>query len=357
MLIWKQYLIGQFLKVFFLFICCFYGLYVIIDFANHSSFSSTLHGHVPLRDITLYYLYVFSSRAEILIPIALLIAFVKTVTTLNAQNELTALMASGIRIKALMQPFIVVSLICTGLIYTNEQFLLPHAQKKLHRIEALTKHQRHRNYLSVAVHHLALENRSTLLYQNYESDHERFFDVYWIPSVDSIYRMKYLYHNRPIPQGVLVDHFKRTSSGELLQNASYLEYPFPEIELNKELLYSAIFDPDALSLTSLIEEIKNFSPTQNEKESKVMTTLLWKLAIPWLCLIVVIGAAPSCVRFSRQIPLFFIYAFSLFSLIAFYMFIDAALVVSKRQVISPFVAIICPFLFAFSFLQYRFAKL
>jgi lipopolysaccharide export system permease protein len=330
---------------------------VIIDFASHTSISYYRQGQLHLQDIVLYYLYVFASRAEILLPIALLIAFVKTVCTLNTQNELIALMASGIKVKTLMRPFLIVSLFCTLLLYANEQFLLPEALKKLRRLEDSTKHQRSRNHPTVAVYHLVLEDRSTLLYQNYDKVNERFFDVFWIPSIDNIYRMKYLSHNQDIPLGSFVDHFTRSQSGELLQEASYLQRTFPEIQLNDELLHSAIFDPDILSFSGLTEQIKSFSLIQNEKESKVLTAFYWKLAIPWLCFITIIGAAPYCVHFSRQLPVFLIYACTLFSLIAFYMFIDAALVVSKRQVIPPFIAIICPFLTVFGFFQWRFAKL
>ena len=35
--IWEKYFFCEFIKIFFLFLCCFYGLYVLIDYASHTS--------------------------------------------------------------------------------------------------------------------------------------------------------------------------------------------------------------------------------------------------------------------------------------------------------------------------------
>lgn len=355
--IWERYFLEEFSKVFLLFLGCFYGLYVLIDYASHTNVSAYHHTQLSWQEVILYYLYVFASRAEILLPIALLIAFVKTVCTLNTQNELVALMASGIKSKTLMRPFLMMGLLCTLLLYANEQFLLPDALRKLRRLEDATKHQRSRNQLGMAVRHLILEDRSILLFQDYDTAHERFFDVYWIPTINDVYRMKFLSPYQTIPLGSYVDHLSRQPSGELLQIASYPELQLPAIQFNRELLQSTILDPDILSLTDLAHQIEGITPFRNEKESKVLTAFYWKLAVPWLCLLAIIAPAPSCVRFSRQLPIYLIYVCTLFGLIAFYMFVDAAQVVAKRQVIDPFWALIPPFIAIFTFFGWRFAKL
>ena len=356
MTIWERYFLKQFFKIFCLFLFCFYGLYILIDYASHTGALAHHHIQIHWNDIVRYYLFVFASRAEILLPIALLIAFVKTVCSLNAHQELVALMAGGIKLKTLMRPFLILGIFSVLLLYANEQFLLPDALKKLKRIEDATKHQKSRHAL-LAVHHTVLEDGSLLLFQDYDTNKERFFDVYWIQSIDSIYRIKYLSPYLTVPVGAFVEHIVRQLNGELLQETADEKLDFPNMKFSPELLQSTLLDPEALSLSELAQEKAQFFGNVNEKESKILTAFYWKLALPWLCLLAIIAPAPFCVRFSRQMPLFLIYVFALFGLIAFYMLMDASQVIAKRQVISPFWAILGPFLSTLSYFGWRYVKM
>lgn len=353
---WERYFLRQFCGLFFLFLFCFYGLYVLIDYASRTSALTSHHVHIPLYEMIRYYLFVFASRAEILLPLALLIAFVKTVCTLNSNQELVALMAGGINLKLLMRPFIAFGFICMLLMYANEQFLLPEALKKLRYLENSTKHQKSRRAAGISVHNILLDDGSLFLYQNYDKEKKSFYDSFWIQSIDNVYRIKLLSPSG-IPTGQLVDHLKRDNNGELVHIASYDQLEFPSMKFNQEILQSSILEPDILSLSELFTEASNVSSPLNEKESKIMTAFYWKLAMPWLCILAIIAPAPFCVRFSRQRPIFLIYVCTLFGLIMFYMILDAAQVVAKRQVMLPIFAICLPFFAAFTIFGWRFAKI
>ena len=355
--IWERYFLKQFIRMFFLFLFCFYGLYVLIDYASHTSALAHHQIQIPWYEVARYYLFVFASRAEILLPLSLVIAFVQTVCMLNSHQELVALMASGFNLKLLMRPFLLMGLLCVFLMYANEEFLLPEALRKLRRIEDATKHQRNRHTPRLAVNHVILEDGSLLIFQDYDTAKERFFDAYWIQSIDSIYRIKYLSPSPSIPVGFFVDHLVRQPTGELLQEVAYQELTFPAMQFNQELLHSTILEPDILSISELAMQAIEVSPELNEKESKILTAFYWKLIIPWLCLLAILAPAPFCVRFSRQLPIFLIYVCSLFGLIAFYMFMDAAQVVAKRQVLSPLWAICLPFFATFGFFGWRYVKM
>lgn len=357
MAIWERYFLRQFIRMFFLFLFCFYSLYVLIDYASHTSTLANHHIHIQWQEAMRYYFFVFASRAEILLPLALLIAFVHTSCTLNSQHELVAFMASGFSLKVLMRPFIMIGLLCVLLMYANEQFILPGALRKLRRMEDVNKNQKNRNASMLMAHHLILEDGSLLIFQDYDTARERFFDVYWIQSIDSIYRIKFLSPAIPNPIGYFVDHMVRQTSGELLQEAAYRELSFPSMKFNPDLLQSTIIDPDIFSMSELTAQKLEFSSNPTEKESKILTAFYWKLMMPWLCLLAIIAPAPFCAKFSRQLPLFLIYVCSLFGLIAFYMFMDAAQVVAKRQVIPPFWAICAPFLAAFAYFGWRFKRM
>jgi lipopolysaccharide export system permease protein len=353
---WERYFIGQFLTFFFFFLGCFYSLYVLIDYASHTSALPQNTTQIGWNDLIRYYLYIFASRSEILLPLALLIALIKTVTTLNSNHELVALMAGGISLKRLMRPFIVFSLAIVVLLYINEQFILPQALMKLRQIETHTKQKKQRASDGIAVHSLILENGTRLLFQSYDPIQANFFDVYWIESIDSIYRIKTLSH-AAIPVGHFVDHLVRQSTGELFQQTAYPTFLFPTIKFNREILQSTIFEPDMHSLTELADHYVKISPDLNERESKLLTAFYWKVLSPWLALLAIILPIPFCVRFSRQLPIFFIYVCCLFGLIGFYMLMDASQVIAKRQVLTPLYAIGFPFSLVFSFFGWRYLTL
>lgn len=207
--LWERYFLKEFAKIFFFFLFGFYGLYVLIDYASHTSSLAHHHVQIPFFELARYYLFIFSSRAEILIPLALLIAVCKTLISLNVHGELIALMASGFKLKTLLRPFLFAGFVAMILLYLNEQFLIPRALTKLRRIEDSTKHQRSRNSPKVAAHSMVLEDGSIFLFQSYDTAKEQFFDVYWIESLDSIYRIKYLAPELPHPTGYFVDHLTR----------------------------------------------------------------------------------------------------------------------------------------------------
>ncbi len=355
-MIWERYFYKEFIKIFFLFLFCFYGLYILIDYASHTGALPQNIVHMKVYELIRYYLYIFAAKAEILIPIALLIAFVKTVCTLNTNNELVALTSSGFNIKTLMRPFIIMGLLCTCLLFLNEQFLLPTALKKLRRIEDLTKHKRSRQDQSLTVKQVVLEDETLLLFQDYSPSKEQFFDVFWIQTIDNIYRIKYLSH-ASVPVGFFVDHLTRHPNGELLQTASYREFEFPDMHFNEKVLQSTILDPEILPLTELLTRYLEVSSERNEKESKLLTAFYWKMILPWLCLLVILAPAPFCIRFSRLMSVFLIYVMSLFGLLTFYMFLDATQIIAKRQVIAPVIAIGVPFIAAFGWAVIRFCRI
>lgn len=354
---WERYFLKEILKIFTLFLSCFYGLYILIDYASHTSALANHHTQIQLSELGRYYLFVFASRADILIPLALLLATIKNLCTLNTRQELVALMAGGFSLKMLLRPFLITACFCTLLLFLNEQYLLPPALKKLRRIEDANKHQRKRNNLPLSVRSITLEDGSLLLFQSYDSVKEQFFDVYWLRSFNDVYRIKFLSPYKTPPEGKYVDHLVRQKDGTLLQVESFVIHPFLAMRFNSEILQSTIQDADALSLTELWQQLPNTENPLSEKESRVLTAFYWKSTIPWLCLLAVLAPAPFCVYFSRQLPIFFIYICGIFGLIAFYMFMDAASVVAKRQVLHPLWAITFPFLGLFILAGWRFIKM
>src|SRR5262245_50908672 len=103
MKLWEKYVLREFLKVFFFFLFGFFFIYAIIDYSTH--IQDFVHGkNLPVLKILQYYLFQFVKRADILIPLALLISTIKVLCQLNIYRELVAFQSAGIAQKKLLRP-------------------------------------------------------------------------------------------------------------------------------------------------------------------------------------------------------------------------------------------------------------
>jgi len=357
--IWERYFVKEFFKVFFLFILSFYGLYVMIDYSNHSTSFHHHHSQFQWGEFITHYFGEFVKRAEVLIPFALLITTIRTLCNLNVHNELVALMANGMSLQKLMRPFVLIGIFFTVLLYVNTQFFLPNSLKSLRSLHE--SHTRAKKQLSPQpIQYLILEDHTRFIFQYYDSTTESFFDSYWIPSIDDVYRIQNLFPNSNstnIPSASFVEHLVRGQDGNLIQTESHITRLFPEIKFNKESLFNTITEIDEKSITELMEQMPEVKGELSEKESHLLTSLYYKLVMPWLCLLAVIGPAPYCLRFTRMLPVFYIYAFSIFGLVAFYLVMESAALIGEKQLFSPLLSIGIPFSAIFIFCLWKFIRL
>lgn len=355
--LWERYFFKELMKLFALFIGCFYVLYVLIDFSNRTTSFHTQH-YFQWQELFRYYYFEFIRRLDVILPFALMLATIKTLCALSVHNELVALMASGTGLKSLLRPFLIVGLFFTGIMYLNTEYLLPKASKGLKQIN--DRHTSLKNKLENRgfVEHMVLEDQTQILFQYYDDERQFFFDTYWIISPDEIYRIKYLYPHREVPVGKFVNYIARNQNDELVEQESFIEKQFPQIKFNQKKLQETLSLPEDLSISDLMKQLPQISTgASHEKEAQVIANFYYKMALPWLCLFAIIAPAPFCMRFTRALPIFMIYACSIFGLVSFYLTMDAALILAKRQVLEPFWAIWPPFTLFFAAFFYRFARL
>lgn len=354
---WELYFIKQSLKTFFLFIFCFFGLYVLIDYATHLHHFHQSKVEFQWKVVVFYYFFDFIKLLEVLIPFALLVSTIKTITTLNVHNELIALLASGVKLKRLLRPFIFLGLFFTAILYLNTEVFLPDALKKLKNFSQERQIAKTKNLGTKPVLHLSLEDGSTLLFQDFETNEKHFKDTYWIKSIDEIYRIKFLYPDKDIPEGHFVEHLKRDAQGNLINVTSYNLKTFPDMHFNKQTLFESMTTAEEQSYSDLKTKIPSFSDIKSEKQAQLVTSFYYKMAMPWLAFLAVIAPIPFCVYFTRNLPLFMIYAWSIFGLVAFYIIMNSAFVLGERQVLAPHMAIGIPFGLFMGTFGFRYCRL
>lgn len=354
---WERYFYRQLAKSSGLFLLIFYGLYVLIDYSSHLSGAHYHHSSLNLRDFFIQYACEFVIRAEILLPFALLIGTVFTLTAMNQRKELIALLASGYSLLRLMHPYIISACIGVAILYVNNEFLLPKALKRQSSFDQ--KHANHRKTLDhmVSAHHLALKDGSTIIYRTFDPLAKTLNEVYWISSNQEIWRMELLEPFTQTPKGILVDRFQKIGQNFVHTNA-FQEYSFPSMHFDQKKLSETFITPDQLPLSSLLLNAPSSKVAEeSEKAARSLTELYRKLSLPWLALLAVIGPATFCLKFTRQLPIFFIFAGNIFGMVAIYLLINALSVLGERQVLSPFTAVIIPMAFFISVFLYRFVQI
>jgi len=358
--IWKKYFFTELLKVMLLFLGCFYFIYILIDYASHTKIFQ--NEQIRFLDIFLYYLFQFTKRADILLSVALMISTIKVLTTSNMRLETVALTCGGIPLKKIIQPFLMVALACSALLYLNLQFLQPYSLSRIASFEDHFFKDRGKSHTKKPVNALVLEDNSLLIYQSFDQTCNAFFDVYWLKNKDHFYRIKWLFPYEKKPLGKYVDSLMRTNEGEIVKFASQEEIYFSEMCFDSKALYTAVHPPSMQSLTQLARQLggkQTFFGMHkiSDREAEAITYFYYKLTLPLVCLLAVIGPAPFCLRFSRNLPVFLIYALSLCVMVVFFTFVNSSVILGASQVIPPIIAISMPQTLFFLILGWNYAKL
>jgi len=354
-LIWERYFFREIIKVFILFLFVFYFLYSIMDYSTHMQ-DFIVDKQIQISDIFLYYANQFIKRADLLIPLALLIAAIKVLSTLNANRELVALQASGVKLKKLLSPFFLVACFCTCFNYFNGEYLLPNSLNYLDKFHYSHFKHMQKGRKREPVHVLFLKDNSKLIYQTYDKEKKVFFDVIWLSSSDDIWRIKYLQADLEKPIGQYVDHLKRNSQGFFEREESYNSLLFKQIQWDRNMPRKGYIPFENRSISELFRLLHHKKTASIYEAKEIMTRLCFKCVIPLLPFLVLIAITPFCIRYSRNLPIFFIYAFGLFGYISFFTLMDSAVILGENNVFPPLVAILTPFLGCAAGFGWKFIK-
>lgn len=334
--LWHRTLFSQAFQVFIFFILCFYALYVLIDYSVHAK--SFNQAHFSLHDLAFYYGSHFTKRAPVIIPFALMLATIKVLSGMNVKRELVAFLAAGFSPQRLMIPFCTLALLSITLLYLNAQFFLPKAEYFLKDIE--------KNYVEKkldtkepTLFSIQMKDHSTLIYQSYNKESKVFFDLFWLPNNDHIFRIKYLDATNTIPKGFFVDELVRNANGQFTKKDSFEEKEFPLLHLDEEVMQEVVTAPAAESLTELFHEL-----LKNDENPELIANFSYKLLMPLIVFIVIFIPAPYCMRYSKNPPLFFIYALSIAGFVFLITLMDAAFIVAENQLLPPFLSLLIPLL-------------
>ncbi|MEX0962251.1 MAG: LptF/LptG family permease [Simkaniaceae bacterium] len=303
-----RYLIREFLNVFLPFLIGLYFLFALLDYSTHIQ-EFLKSSELTLSKLGLYYFFLFSKELHILLPFALLIALLKSLSRLNINRELTALLSSGISIRRLLLPFFYLSALLSLLLILNYQCIHPKAFQYFESFQKLGSTPSHKKKNQKGeVRSIALEDLSHLLFFDRKTPIQT--DVYWVKSVNEIW------------------HF---SSVDLEKQLGYYG---DSLVRNREGVFEKIDSQNQVSLPKISK--KSLSEEKTSSNTAFLTYKITSLLFPF---IVLMGVLPSLIVYRRQFRLFFLYALSIFGFIAFFTIMENSIILAESGRISPFWAI------------------
>lgn len=355
--IWERYIFRETLKVFFLFLGCFYFLYALIDYSTHMQ-DFFVDKQIQITDMLDYYGFMFIKRADLLVPLAALIASIKQMLSMNLNGELVALQASGIPAKTIARPLLLLGILCALFNYFSFEFFLPSSLNFLDRFrERHFKHSRHGSRTE-PVHALYLKDGSKIIYQTQDTDKACFFDVFWVRSSNDIWRMKTLSSDPHNPIGTYVDHIQRNPLGNLTKTESFETYTFSPFKWQPDLAGKGYIPVENRKISELFNLLLSSKKrTTSVERPQILTYLLFKCVMPLLPFLACIATLPYCIRYSRSTPLLLIYSLSIFGFVAFGALMDAGVILGENNVIPPLAAICGPFLICSLGFGWKFRKI
>lgn len=344
-LVWKKHLYQELLKTFFLFLISFYLLYVLMDYSIHAQHFSNSDGF-SLFALSTYYLCHFSKRLEILLPLAFLVSFLKVLMQMNQKNELIALFTSGLTKKSFLKPFYYIASLLSLTIFINFEYFVPKSLDYLETFESLNFKDNHLEKLETpSSYFLSLKDGGQIFFQRYLVKEKVFEDVYYMRSLDDLFRIKRLDTSSYPYIGYEVEHFQREEGNnlELIQIEKCIAFENMQVDFAFRKKGILPYEHRPFSDLYLIS-LKNGCPKEELPLAK--THFYFKLFTPFIPLLLLFIITPFCLSFSRRAPIFLLYSLSLFGFIAFFILLDAAIILGENKVLPPLLALSSPFLIA-----------
>jgi len=344
-------------------------MYVILDLFDR--FPDFLEAKVPIQDVLLYYFYYlfavngFVPFVVVVLPIALLLSALYTLTLFSRHNELTAMCASGVSIRRLMVPFMLVGFcasLCaavvqetlgpkaTGWISEFKKQVLEHSDASAGLV---------RNYL----YHSTTGHRQWLIAKLNKTDPGRLSGVKVSQErEDESLAMEIMAHKAEFLDG----HWwfygvQRREYNQLGDPVGPLSPPGEKPEEMTDLtetptdFLNELVDTDYLSSWQLFEYLRSHPTLSGAGRARREVDIFARLAMPWSCMVMILLSLPATGGGVRRQALLSV-GFGLVALFGFYFFVNLGMILGKREILWPWLAGWLPnlvFLGVGSFLTWR----
>ena len=304
--IFDRYLLKNFLTPFFYCLLGFVSIWFIFDLSHN--LLDYLDGGATISILLDYYRTQVPEILVICLPLSSLLALLYSLTAMSRSNEIISMLGAGRHVMRLLLPLFVVGLVCTGVVTYLNYEAVPHA--------AVIKKEMLRDIKHKIVNEVGLIGH---LYRNREDNRiwymRRLFpraqsaeDIQIIQQnadddiVEQIYAAKAQFD--PFT-GVWTFFKGMTTTMNAETNDIERKEIFPKIEKKgwsetPWRISSAAMSPDFLSVPELKTYLDHNSDYSDKHLAPYRTQLAYRWALPWVCILVILLAAPLGINYSRR---------------------------------------------------------
>jgi lipopolysaccharide export system permease protein len=316
---------------------------VVHDLFDH--LDDFIQDGTPLSEILLYYSRLVPSVLALIVPIALLLAVLYSLSQLTKNNELTAMRASGVSLYRLLIPFVLVGLGFTaGMYYVNERIAPDNAYWCDQYMRAIKSHETvdvdivknhplknemgRRNWMITEFNVVTFEMRGVNLIQEREdSSYEIEYDAKAASWLDG----KWWFRD------VTIQVYDESSN----PRGRPRERPFMEIvglnETPKDFINEVKYDPRYMTASELLNFVRTRPNLTERTVARYLTDYHYRLALPWTCVVATLLGIPVGSHTGRK-GAFLGVLLAVSLLFVYYVAISFFIHLGKSGVIPPGVA-------------------
>jgi len=347
MKLYQRYLLSHVRRPWIYILVGFSAIAVLVDLFDN--FSEFMDGSMPFLQILLYYAVLIPTYMPYMLPVSILLALLYALWNLGKSSEITAMRACGLSLSQIISPFVSLGLACSVALLLINEFFNPwamHWTKQFREDRELQRQgqvrlehgfsylgpKSHRRWSAVTFNPHAdanyeLKNLSIVQYRPDSSEEFRleasrglWLDGYWW--FEDVKTRYFDHNNRPIG---------RVEPAAQLDLTSLSETPQDFIDETK--------DPETERSAA---DIRRFLATHDTisraARNRHRTDYWYRLASPWLCIIVVLLGVPFGTSTSRK-GMGMGILFALLSFFGYYVLMSFCLYWGKdAQALPPFLA-------------------
>ena len=311
MTILDRYLLQKFLLPFFYCVSGFISVWLIWDLSvNLPDFLSGISAmgyRTTMGLVAHFYLLQIPSVLVLSIPVGLLLALLYTLTQMSRRNEIISMLCAGQSLYRIFLPLVIIGFVMTGVLTGLNYSLAPQAGAVRDDLKDQIKTGRPVDR--------GLKNH---LFRNRE-DHRLWFLSYLDAGSSRAYRVEIIQQNE---SGIITEtwyglhvFFDAKTSTWVLQDARHVTVDesgnllssesLPQLEIKgwhetPWKISSSMMNAEFLGYPELSDYLRYNSEFPSSRLAPFLTHWYYRLALPWICLVVIFIAGPLGVVIGRR---------------------------------------------------------
>lgn len=326
-------------------------LYVVLDLFDR--FPAFVEAKVPLTDVFVYYFfYLFAVNGfvpflVVILPIALLLAALYTLTMFARHNELTAMCASGVSVRRLMTPLMMVGLCASLFGAVAQETFGPLATRWVsdYGRRVLKGVAESEDIVPHYVYHAGAANRQWLVDLFNMREPERLKGVKVLQEREDGTLMTEVLAKRAewLDGSWWFYGMQSRPYNEAGEPAGPLTAPsetpveMPALTETPEDLLNEIRKTDYLSSWDMIKFLKARPNLSGPARARREVDIYARIAMPWSCMVLILLSLPATAGGVRR-PALRSVGFGLAALFGFYFMVNFGMILGKREILWPWLA-------------------